>query len=312
MVKIAGLNQIKAPLKGSVITIGNFDGLHLGHQALMSRVVEKSKMHPNLKSVVFTFDQHPSQFLRPNEVVSRLSSPAQLEGKIKALGIDVLIVQEFDQSFSSLSAESFIRDFLYPKLNPQAFVVGYDFAFGHGREGNFQLLKKIGSDLHFEVEQLPEVKIDGQVISSSAIRKFVSAGEIKKANEYLGRPYMIEGVKEVGDGRGIKLGFPTWNLKPEIETLLGAGVYITQFEISGKLYPAVTNVGFRPTFYSILKKNIETHVLTPFSDQSPSARIHFINKIRDEKKFSAVEDLIEQIHTDIDSAKAFFNLPDKG
>ncbi|MEQ1664309.1 MAG: riboflavin kinase, partial [Bdellovibrionales bacterium] len=125
-------------------------------------------------------------------------------------------------------------------------------------------------------------------------------------------PYMIEGVKEVGDGRGIKLGFPTWNLKPEIETLLGAGVYITQFEISGKLYPAVTNVGFRPTFYSILKKNIETHVLTPFSDQSPSARIHFIIKIRDEKKFSAVEDLIEQIHTDIDSAKAFFNLPDKG
>ncbi len=285
-----------------VVTIGNFDGVHIGHQKLISKSVKEARER-NIPSLVITFYPHPRKVFARSGIKLLTTIDQKIE-LIEKLGVDILLIINFTEEFYELDGREFIERILVPYIKPAKVNIGYDFRFGRAGSGDYQLLDKMGEKYDFEVEELPPVMIDGEIISSSSIRKYLLNGKVRKAAALLGREYFIDGKIIPGKGRGKSLGIPTANMEPYNELIPLRGVYATRFQHREKIYPSVTNIGFNPTFEKEGKLSIETYVF--YFDGNlydEEVRLHFVERIRDEKKFSSPEELIETIRNDIKKAK---------
>ncbi|HVP20787.1 MAG TPA: bifunctional riboflavin kinase/FAD synthetase [Anaerolineaceae bacterium] len=302
MQHLRGLEAVK--LDGSWVTIGSFDGVHLGHQSIIRRLVAGAHAD-NLPAIVITFFPHPSKVLRGNGAPFYLTTPEERAAILSDLDVDFAITLTFDKELASHTADEFIGD-LWRHLSLKHLLVGHDFALGRGREGNFDVLGKLSQKYGYSIEEFVPFMIEGEVVSSSRIREMINEGNVRRASQYLGRFYDVEGKVVPGDGRGRTIGIPTANLEIWKERLLpGRGVYATLADYAGKTYPSVTNIGLRPTFEnqsSLL--TIETHLLGLSQDLYGSfLKLEFVEFLRSEQRFPSVQALVDQIHSDIDRAK---------
>jgi riboflavin kinase/FMN adenylyltransferase len=290
--------------QASVITIGTFDGLHKGHIALITLLKERAQAL-SAKTLVLTFHPHPQIVLQkpdrpPVQLLTTIRERIQLLGQ---LGIDGVLVIPFSKEFAQIPAERFVRDYLSAKLNMRHMVIGYDHAFGNNREGTEDLLTELSGELRFSVEKAPIVDIDGEVVSSTKVRKAIAAGDIVRANKFLGFPYLVGGKVVEGDGRGRKLGLPTANIEPsEPQKLLPKnGVYLVSAYMDGRNVYGMANVGIRPTFTDDIHPRLEVH----FFDWNKmlydrEIMVAFLKFIRDERKFESTGLFFEQIVADRD------------
>ncbi|MGH9793288.1 MAG: bifunctional riboflavin kinase/FAD synthetase [Candidatus Acidiferrales bacterium] len=304
------------PGRSAVLTIGTFDGLHLGHQHILTKVVEVARQsaHPTVAGAV-TFDPHPSRVLRPEHAPPMIATLAQrLEG-FERCGLEAVLVLAFDLPLARLSAEAFVNSILVEQLYTSAVLVGENFRFGHRQAGDVRMLTERGQRFGFAVEVVPPVKVNGEVVSSTAIRRAIEAGDVARAAALLGRPFALTGGVVPGSGQGRKHLVPTLNLAHEQELLPRYGVYVTEVQVSSEICRAVTNVGVRPTLDGA-KLAVESHLLDVASTLEPnlsremaSGRIavRFLSRLRDEKKFESLDALREQIHRDIAAAREYFS-----
>lgn len=295
-------------VEGAWLTIGSFDGVHRGHQEIIRQVVAGA--HANAApAVVLTFFPHPAIVLRGPNGPFYLTSPEERAILFGNLGVDIVIIQQFDRQLADTSAHDFVIQ-LKDRLGLRQLLVGHDFTLGRGREGNVTTLERLGKNLGFEVVTNPPVLLDGQVISSSQIRTALTGGEVTRAHRLLGRPYRITGEVVPGDGRGRTIGIPTANLKIWTEQLLpGTGVYVCQAKIEDEIYGAATNIGIRPTFDgSTPLIHVETHLLDFDRDiYGQKIKLDFLQRLRGEQKFPNVQALVTQIHADIAQARQLLN-----
>jgi riboflavin kinase / FMN adenylyltransferase len=293
--------------KRTVVTIGNFDGVHRGHQKILQSVLERAR-RTGAMATVLTFFPHPARVLKPEQVPCLLATLDQRLAAFDRLGIEAALVLRFDPNLVATSAEDFVNRFLVDTLRVEAVLVGADFRFGHRQMGDVKLLEEFGKRSGFEVEIVAPVVDEGTVISSSAIRQALREGRVHDAQRMLGRPYALEGELRTGTGQGRKLIVPTLNLATEQEMLPKTGVYVTEVVIAGKAYGAATNVGMRPTFDGT-RITIESH-LFDFSENLTSGKmeVRFLARLRDEQKFSGPDALKEQVLKDIDAARSFYKL----
>ena len=297
------LDDIVTPFEKACVTIGNFDGVHLGHQQLFAEVVKRASANQGC-SVVVTFDPHPLRVLRPNGILL-ISTIAQKIEQIDKAGIDHLVIIPFDRSFASTTAEQFVQDILLDTIGMSELVVGYDYAFGKGRSGDTEFLKAQGKQKNFPVTVVEAFYENDLLVSSTQIRKLVAEGRMRDARALLGRPYQIRGVVQVGKKRGgSEIGYPTANLKVNEEDLVPRiGVYAVQVICEGVCYGGVLNIGYNPTFGD-QKLVAETHIFDFNKDiYGKPIKLNLLKFLRDEKKFTGVPDLAEQIGRDADEAK---------
>jgi riboflavin kinase/FMN adenylyltransferase len=297
----------------TALTVGNFDGLHLGHRKILRGVVEQARASNALAGAV-TFDPHPLEILRPADAPPLITTLAQRLTGLEQMGLDAALVLRFDAELSRLSAEEFARAILVEQLRLGVILVGENFRFGHHQAGDVKLLGKLGHRFGFAVEIVPPVVVRGEVVSSTTIRQAVCQGRVGHAARLLGRPFALSGEVFPGTGRGSRIVFPTLNLDPgkERERVLPAmGVYATETEVAGRLYRSATNVGVRPTFDGS-RLTIESH-LFDFSAKITSGpmEVRFWNRLRDERKFSGPEALRAQISNDLGRARRFFQRLDR-
>ncbi len=296
--------------KPVVLTVGNFDGLHRGHQQILRAVVEQARAQGGLAGAL-TFDPPPLRILRPGEAPPLIATLAQRLQGLEEFGVETVLVQKFDLAFSRLSAEEFVRDVLVAKLGMRAILVGENFRFGHRQAGDIHLLAGLGRRLGFAVEIIPRVVVRGEVVSSTGVRRAILQGEVSRGARLLGRPFALTGEIRRGTGRGLQLVFPTLNLAPEQELLPARGVYATETRVAGRLYRSATNVGVRPTFDGS-GLTIESH-LFDFSQKLSTGpmEVRFWKRLRDERKFTGPEALRTQIEKDLARAREFFRRFDR-
>jgi riboflavin kinase/FMN adenylyltransferase len=303
---IKHIDKIEKPYKNAVITIGNFDGVHLGHQALFHEVIEKAEAI-NGTSIVMTFEPHPVRVLKQNGNLSLITIYAQKIELIENSGVDVLICVPFTKEFATISAKEFVQDVLLKSIGMKAIVVGKDYTFGKNREGDIDLLKIYAKNLGFEVivaDWIHTSKNWPGRISSTRTRELIMEGKVDEAQKLLGRYYQIRGEVTTGRNRGGKLlGFPTANIIPENELCPKNGIYAVTVEYSGKIYQGVANIGFSPTFDDHIF-SVEVHILD-FNENiyGKKIRVNFVQRIRGEKKFSSISELSDQIKKDIVKAR---------
>lgn len=295
--------DLKRSFRNPVLTIGNFDGVHLGHQFIFKRVLEKAREIDG-ESMVYTFDPHPVEILAP-ERKPLLITP--LEEKLRLIeeqGINVTICAPFTEKFASQAPEDFVKKILYDQIKIRHIFVGHDFTFGKDRRGNIALLKEMGRKWGFHAEMVEAVRLEGTVISSTRIREFVARGEMREAAKLLGRPYALAGKVIHGHGRGSrKLGFPTANLKTSGVLFPKPGIFAVFAIYEGRRYEGVANLGWNPTFQD-QKFSTEIHILNFNQDiYGESLRVEFIQRLRDETTFRGPEELIAQIKKDIAQAE---------
>jgi riboflavin kinase / FMN adenylyltransferase len=288
----------------SVVSIGNFDGVHLGHQRILATVVERARQQ-SLQSVAMTFSPHPMQVLAPDRELRLISTLDQKIRLIEATGIDMLFLVPFDTAFSRLSPEEFIENYLIRGLRARSVCVGGNFNFGYRGAGTIETLRKFQD--HFEIIEVPPVRVRGMLASSSAIRQFVSDGAVSRAGRLLGRWIEIEGKLVSGAGRGRTMQAPTLNLDAENKLIPKNGVYVTRIALDGGPFmDAVTNIGVRPTFDES-NLTIETFVLNgTVPPDAQRARLAFLYRLRDEIKFPSAEALRAQIGRDVRRAQKLF------
>ncbi len=297
------ITDITGPFTNACVTIGNFDGVHKGHQQLFSQVVQKARSL-NGTSVVITFDPHPLQVLLPGGI-KLISTCQQKEELIEQSGIDVLLVIPFTREFAKTTADAFVADLLVKKLGVKELVVGYDYAFGKGRSGNIDFLKQQGQLFGFPVTVVEACYLGEQLVSSTKIRELVKEGKMAAARELLGRYYQIRGTVRVGKQRGGKvIGFPTANLKFNDEDLVPKhGVYVTQVFCEDQYYGGILNIGYNPTFGEE-QLVAETHIFDFNEDiYGKPIKVNLVQFLRSEKKFSGAEELAKQISKDVLLAK---------
>lgn len=291
------------------VGLGNFDGLHIGHMALINTLIREAKLN-GLSSVVYTFTKHPENILRKKLFTPLLTTEAKKMELLEETSLTYLFFDEFDESFSRMTPEAFVREILVDKLNIKLAVAGFDYRFGYKGGGDVKLLKELGSKYGFKVIVIPPIKIEDEVVSSTKIRNSVAQGDMDKVFRLLGRHYSI--TAEVVSGRriGNTIGFPTANINPEDYLILpNRGVYITKTLFDGMLYNSITNIGYNPTFDCLEKITVETHILDFEADiYGKKIEVFFLQKIRDEEKFSTIEELKEQIRIDMLKAREFFDL----
>ncbi|MEZ0336925.1 MAG: bifunctional riboflavin kinase/FAD synthetase [Aquificaceae bacterium] len=299
---IKGLNCIEEEDKETVITVGNFDGVHLGHRSLLQRVKERAK-EKGLKSLVLSFYPHPIRVLSPSQAPCELTDLYERAELIIQEGIEDVVFIKFDKNFATLGAEEFIREVIVQRLRCKHLVVGYDWRFGYRREGEIELAREMGKELGFEVEEIQPFRINGHVVSSTLIRRLLHMGRLEEASLYLGRNYSIKRRVIKGDGRGSSLGFPTANLENTENLCLKEGVYAVRVEDS---FIGVANYGRRPTFDGS-KKVLEVHILDFEGDlREKYIKVEFLKFLREEKKFGSIQDLIKQIEEDISRVRSLF------
>lgn len=290
------------------LTIGNFDGVHLGHRQLLKKIKSECVLK-KLCFVVMTFIPHPQKILQPEKERFLINSYDQRRKLLKKLGVDFLIETGFTRDFSTQPPEKFLKDhlFFYPKLKD--FYLGYDFAFGANKQGDFDLVKALCKPLNVEVEIQPKFEFKGKVVSSSLIRECIISGNLVEAQELLDRPFHLEGVVVKGEGRGKKIGFPTANIQVSPDLIVPhRGVYITRTIYNGMTYNSITNIGHNPTFKDTHQLHIETNLFDFDTDiYGETLDIEFLQKVRDERKFPTVNDLIAQIKDDVTTAKNFLS-----
>lgn len=323
---LKGISSLSHTVAHPVVIIGNFDGVHIGHQRIVQLAMEKAKARQG-QCVVYTFRPHPQVALRPSSRVQLLSTYEERAEMMAGLGVDVLIEEPFSREFSTIEPEQFFTDILLHRLSAEAIVVGYDFAFGRERHGHLDALSAFCKATGVELTVVQPQRVQSEVVSSSKIRQHLLSGEIEVANGLLGREFFYRGIVVKGEGRGRKMGFPTANLSLQgsLQSLgqgldggqafyysgdklnLPVGVYATWAVLGTKHYPSVTNIGVRPTFHkedggsSVL---VETHLLDTSLDLYGSQlEVRFVSRLRAEQKFAGVEPLKMQIQKDIDAAR---------
>jgi riboflavin kinase/FMN adenylyltransferase len=290
----------------TVLTLGVFDGLHLGHQLIMRTVVDQAHATGAVPTVI-TFDPHPRAVLHPESAPPLLQTLDQKVEGFGVLGIEQTIVIRFDEAFSQIRAEEFLRDVIKDRLHAKEVYLGCGFAFGHDREGNIELLRRVSQELGFFADEVPEVRFRNRRVSSSKVRGLLAEGKVNLARRLLGRPYGVEGRVERGAERGRTLGFPTANLHPKNRVIPRNGVYVTGTLINGQWRRSVTNVGVRPTFDAATEPSVETFVIDWAGDlYGDVVRVRFLHRLRDEKKFGSVEELKTQIEHDMNRAQRYF------
>lgn len=291
----------------TVLTLGVFDGLHLGHQQIIRTVAERAKAGGAVPTAI-TFDPHPRSVLHPATSPPLLQTLDQKVEGFGILGIEQTIVIRFTEEFAQIRAEDFLRDVVSERLHAREVYLGRGFNFGHNREGNIDLLRRVSGELGFVADEVPEVRLRGQRVSSSRIRELLSQGRVNLARRMLGRPYGVEGMVIRGNERGHTLGFPTANLHPQNRVIPAHGVYVTGTLIDGQWRRSVTNVGTRPTFETGTEPSVETFVMNWSGDlYGDVIRVRFLYRLRDEKKFASLEDLKAQIENDVARAENYFD-----
>ncbi len=302
-----GLDGIPDDLGPTAVTIGNFDGVHLGHQRIL-RLAGETARAESLIPVALTFDPHPLVVVAPSRAPATLTSVHHRTDLILRHGIDRVVILPFTRDLSQLSPSAFCAEILKGKLKAHNVVVGSNFRFGREQSGDTETLRDLGSQLGFATSVVPTVLIDGESVSSTLVRNLVRCGRVERAREMLGREFSLRGPIVPGDGVGARMTVPTMNLDADSEVLPGDGVYITRARIDGRgdFREAVTNVGSRPTFDG-QRRTVETHLLGAANESTPNAlELEFLRKIRDERRFPSAELLREQILVDIDAAERYF------
>jgi riboflavin kinase/FMN adenylyltransferase len=292
--------------RGTVLTLGVFDGLHLGHQKIMETVVGRAKAIGAVPTAI-TFDPHPRAVLHPENAPPLLQTLDQRLANFEVLGIKQTIVIRFDKDFAGIDAETFLRDIVYERLQAREVYLGKGFFFGKNRGGNIELLREMSRKLGFFADEVDEVCLRGQRISSSKIRKLLADGKVNLARRMLGRPYGVEGQIIHGFERGRTIGFPTANLHPQNRVIPKYGVYATATLIENVWRRSVTNVGVRPTFEGDKEPSIESYVFDFDGDlYGDVLRVRFLHRIRDERKFGGIDELKKQIAKDSETARSYF------
>lgn len=294
-------------LRGTVLTLGVFDGLHLGHQQIMEKVVGRAKAVGAVPTAI-TFDPHPRAVLYPENAPPLLQTLDQRLANFEVLGIEQAIVIRFDNSFAAQDAEVFLRDIVHERLQAKEVFLGKGFAFGKNRGGNIELLRKMSKQLGFFADEVGEITLRGTRISSSKIRHLLAEGKVNLARRMLGRPYGVEGQIIHGFERGRTIGFPTANLKPHNRVIPKYGVYATAVLIKDVWRKSITNVGIRPTFEDASAPSIESYVFDFDGDlYGDVLRVRFLHRIRDERKFNGINELKEQIERDTQHTLNYFS-----
>ncbi len=307
---VRGTSALHGRLVRPVLTIGNFDGVHLGHQSIMRTVINRARQLDG-QSVVLTFDPHPRKIVQPDRVTRMLTTTDQKLEVLAEQGVDVVIVEPFNMEFARISPEYFVREVVHARIAPEEVFVGYDFHFGRDREGSMRTLCETGANLGFSVTIIPEVKVGDQDVNSTRIRSLLDVGEVENVETLLGRPFSLRSVVEEGDRRGRTIGFPTANLLPENEILPAVGVYAAELRLldggeseRNERYPAVVNIGLRPTFYQAGRLVAEAHLLDFSGDlYGRYVELAFCARLRSERKFPTVDALKEQIAADVVAAR---------
>ena len=303
-----GSAALEKPPRRAVVTVGNFDGLHVGHQAILRTVTTRAAALDG-EAIVYTFHPHPRKVLRPDRAPRLLTTLEQKLELLERYGADAVIVEPFDRDFASLPPERFVREVLHQRLGPVEVYVGYDFRFGRDREGSMRTLTELGPRLGFAVTIIPEVTIGDRDVNSTRIRELLGEGRVEQALPLLGRPYAVRGHVVEGDGRGRSLGFPTANVEAENEILPATGVYAVRLRLldAGDPAPehdAVANVGHRPTFKAADPVFLEAHLLDFEGDlYGGRVEIHFVAHLREERRFPDADALKEQIARDAEQAR---------
>ncbi len=301
---LARYNKIPRSLvPSSVVTLGNFDGVHLGHQELFHKTVARAR-ELDLTPIALSFYPHPLKVLNPSKAPPVLLPLDEKVRLLESSGLNYFLCIRFTPDFASLKAFAFVKDILVESLGVKEVYVGRDFRFGRGREGDVRYLKDVGSRFGFFVKVVEPVIVEGHLVSSTRIRRLLIGGDVQGAWKLLGRPYKLVGKVVRGVGRGRKLGFPTANLDPENEVIPKKGVYSVGVELGDKVYPGVVDIGYNPTFDSEKDKKVEVYIID-FCNNLYNKRIDvlFFDRIRDEEKFPSPYLLAQQIKRDVEEAR---------
>jgi riboflavin kinase/FMN adenylyltransferase len=313
---VQGSGALEKPLEHGVLTIGNFDGLHVGHRSIMRTVIERARSVSG-EAAVFTFEPHPRKLLYPDRAPRLLTTLDQKLELLDEIGVDLVIVEPFTRELATLPAERFVREVVFERLGPVEVYVGYDFRYGKDRGGSMRTLTELGPHLGFAVTIIPEVTVGSRDVNSTRIRELLGEGQVEEAAELLARPYRIRGAVVKGDRRGLAIGFPTINLAPENEILPARGVYAGHVRFlddgdpaRGSVHRAVTNVGRRPTFKQGDAIVAEAHLLE-FDAQVYGRRVElsFEHHLRAEQRFPGLEALKTQIAADVEAARELLGHP---
>ena len=292
-------------MSGTVATVGNFDGVHLGHQALIRNTVEESK-RLGYPSTVLTFEPHPLKILAPERARLLILSYEDKMALLESLGVDIVVAQQFDREFANIAADEFVRRFLVDRLKIKKLWVGRDLRFGQGRKGGTDTLLRLAPGGGFEVGVLDPILLDGIRISSSRIRQLVEEGRVDEVRRMLGRYHFLSGCIVTGHRRGQELGFPTANIASQTEVIPLNGIYATSIQFKNKRWLSVSSVGVNPTFGDG-PRTVESFILDFEGDiYGEWVKLSFVQRIREEKKFVTINDLIAQMHEDVKRAKAVF------
>jgi riboflavin kinase/FMN adenylyltransferase len=291
----------------TVLTIGNFDGLHLGHRAMLERLAARAR-EMNLPAAVMTFEPHPRELFAPEQAPARLTSMREKLALLESCGVDRTYVCRFDRKLAALSADGFIDEVLLGGLGVRHLIIGDDFRFGRGRSGDFAMLERVGAAKGFTCEAMHTVEIDGERVSSSAVRDALAAGDLEHAARLLGRPYVISGRVVHGGKIGRKLGFPTANIQLKRKRLPLTGVFAVAVSgVDKRHLPGAASLGVRPTLGAGLQPVLEVH-LFDFDREIYGAHlsVHVLHKLRDEAKYASLELLTAQIARDVEATQAYF------
>ena len=298
---IRGIKMLKDRIKGSVVTIGVFDGVHVGHAAVIKKVVASARK-ARLSSVVVTFAPHPLKVLRSGDNIHSLISLKHRIRLIEELGVDILVIVKFSRSFSKMSPEKFIKNILAGKLHAKQVYVGENFYFGKGAATGIEILRRLSSKYGYKITAVKPIRVDGHIASSSLIRKLILSGHLHKAASLLGRSVSVFGTVVKGAGIARGLGCPTANINPHHEIIPPCGVYAVRAGFKDKKFRGIVNIGFRPTFYSPRDEEptVEAHLFGYKGNlYNKDIEVYFMSKIRSERKFKSRAMLVKQIKKDI-------------
>lgn len=304
------LDEVPPDFGPSALTIGNFDGVHAGHRAILRRVKQVAGER-GLTASVLTFDPHPAKVVAPARAPRLMTSPARRAALMREDGIQQVLILPFDRRVARLSPQQFVERVLVGKLDVRALLVGHDFCFGYKQSGNVRVLRELGHKYGFTTEEVQAVLLRGHLVSSTAVRQLIERGRVSQAARLLERPYALEGEVVAGRGVGSTQTVPTLNLATDAEVLPATGVYVTRtsdLDDSGvRAWPSVTNVGYRPTFGDSHQISIESFLLEPLAGAAPRRiRVEFLRRLRDECTFPDPQALKRQILRDAGRAQAYF------
>jgi riboflavin kinase / FMN adenylyltransferase len=306
MITIKNLDEIHRKFENAVVTIGNFDGVHLGHREIFRRV-RKAAADINGVSVVISFIPHPLKLLPSRKNIRLITTYPEKERLIRASGLDCLVIIPFTKEIASVTATDFVREILVGKIGLKKLIIGYDYAFGRDREGNVALLRQLGKELGFDIEVLEPIGNGVIVYSSTGIREMIGKGNVREVMNLLGRNYSLTGTVVHGHHRGKGIGFPTANLETDNELIPKNGVYAVRVDIAGELYDGACNIGTNPTFGDETA-SIEVFIFD-FQGElyDRELRIYFVDRIRDEQKFPDISSLQDAITNDVEKCRNILN-----